>query len=321
MPGWGEILSEITTTLDANGNPDVDGVRAKYLGQLADKTGRSTVVYASNWLGSPMGGLAASITLVDMQGLMEVFRDLPGPGIDLILHSPGGSAEAADRLVRYTRSKYTDVRVFVPLAAMSASTMWALSADRIVMGKHSQLGPIDPQVSMQGTVVPASALVRQFERIATETSADPSRLSAWLPTLQQYSPGLLEICKDADKLGRSLVEQWVARWMLAGDPDGPQRAKKIADYFADADLHKSHGKAIDRDEARDLGVKIENLEDDQDMQDKVLSVHHATMITFQGPTVKLIENNIGRRFLQQAQMMQMPMQLQAPIVSPQPPPP
>lgn len=69
-----------------------------------------------------------------MQGMMEVCRGLTGPGLDLIVHSPGGSAEATASMVRYLRQKFTHIRVFVPLAAMSAATMWALSGDEIWMG-------------------------------------------------------------------------------------------------------------------------------------------------------------------------------------------
>ncbi len=308
MPGWGDILKEVQETHNPQtGAVDFDGVRRKYLTKLHELTGRSTVLYATDWIGGG-GGLAASVTLQDMQGLMEVFRDLPGPNLDLILHSPGGSAEAADRLVRYMRSKYYHVRVFVPLAAMSAATMWALGADEIVMGKHSQLGPIDPQLVINNYPVPASALVRQFQRISDECSADPTRLSAWLPTLQQYWPGLLEICTDADELGRSLVEQWLSTYMLSAHQDKAQLAKSIANYFADSEHHRSHSKAIDRDEARAQGVVIQDLERDQVLQDAVLSVHHATMITLQTQTVKIIENHLGRTFAvqQMQQVVQMP---------------
>ena len=70
--------------------------------------------------------------------MMEVCRDLNGPGLDLILHSPGGSAEATASIVRYLRRNFDHIRVFVPVAAMSPATMWALAGDVIVMGKHSQ---------------------------------------------------------------------------------------------------------------------------------------------------------------------------------------
>ncbi len=61
---------------------------------------------------------------------------------------------------------------------MSAATMWAMAADEIVMGKHSQLGPIDPQVSLpSGVTVPAGALIDQFRGASRECSEDPSQIT------------------------------------------------------------------------------------------------------------------------------------------------
>jgi hypothetical protein len=289
-------------TAGQGGNPDFDGVRRRYLVDLHLRTGRSTVLYAADFL--TKGGTAVSITLQDMQGLMEVFHGLPGPNLDLILHSPGGQAEAAERLVAYMRSKFDHIRVFVPLAAMSAATMWALAADEIVMGKHSQLGPIDPQITLprSGIPVPAGSLLSEFQKASDDCAADPTRLSAWLPILQQYPPGLLEICKNTDKLARLLVSQWVHDYTFRGDPQAPAKAEAVAAFFADDGLHLSHGRPITRDQIRaaNLGLNITDLEADPGLQDAVLSVHHATMITFMGSTAKLIENHLGRAFVVQA---------------------
>lgn len=127
------------------------------------------------------------ITLEDMQGFMEVCRDVPGPSLDIVLHSPGGIPEATASIVRYLREKYSDIRVFVPLAAMSAATMLALAANRIVMGKHSQLGPIDPQLQAGTWAAPARGILEQFERAKQECKTDPAALAAWAPILQQSS--------------------------------------------------------------------------------------------------------------------------------------
>ncbi len=317
MPGWGDILAEVQRTAGPSGL-DFDGVRRKYLVDLQLKTGRSTVVYASDFFSK--AGPQVAITLQDMQGLMEVFRDLPGPNLDLILHSPGGQAEATERLVGYMRSKFDHVRVFIPLAAMSAATMWALAADEIVMGKHSQLGPIDPQITLpSGLTVPAGSLLSQFRKASDECAADPSRLSAWLPTLQQYPPGLLEICETSDKLARQLVAEWVSRWTFTEDPEVETRAEAVAAFFADDQAHLSHSRAITRDQMRDanLGLNITDLEDDPELQDAVLSVHHATMITFMGGAAKLIENNLGRAFVQSMQVVgPIPMALPMPVLPP-----
>jgi hypothetical protein len=273
---------------------------------LFDLTGRPTIVYYTDWFNK--GGPAASITLDDMQGMMEVCKDLRGPNLDILLHSPGGSPEAAASIVRYLRTKYFDIRVFVPLAAMSAATMWALAANRIVMGKHSQLGPIDPQLVAPGWQAPARAILRQFEQ-AKEECKDPALLGAWIPILQQYGPALIQQCEAAEALALHLVREWLQKYMFAEWPDADKKAEATAGWFANYEIHQSHSLGIDREQARSQGVRIDDLETDQALQDAVLSVHHATMHTLQGPAVKIVENHLGRTYakLQQQMVLQMPM--------------
>ena len=322
MPSWGEILAELNASAPANnGQPDFDGVRRRYLKALNRLTGRDVIIYYADWLGGgAQDPLNVSIHYGDMQGLMEVFRDLRAPGLDLFLHSPGGSAEAAARMLDYLRSKYDDIRVVVPLAAMSAATMLALGSDRILMGKHSQLGPIDPQVSTPtGQYAPAAAILEQFDRAQSECQADPSRLGAWLPILQQYGVALLQICEAQQRLGRRMVSRWLREYMLRGQPAASRKASAIARYFGDYGRHKSHSLAITRTDARSRGVVIENLEDDPALQDAILSVHHATMLTLNGSAVKIIENHLGRAFvINQAQAV---FQLPLPQIAPAPAPP
>lgn len=307
MPTWGELLNELQKQAQQHaGQLDFDGLRRKHLAKLHEKTGRDTIVYATNWLSGRVGGLITSITLEDMQGMMEVLHGLRGPQLDIILHSPGGSAEATASIVRYLRRKFTDIRVFVPLAAMSAATMWALAGNRIVMGKHSQLGPIDPQFVTPNGQFPARALIRQFERIKKECAENPANLGAWLPTLQQYGPALLEEAEAATDLSKRLVQEWLTEYMFAGDRRAKAKAQKAAEYFGDYDKHQSHGLGIDRDQARDVDIVVDDLESDQELQDDVLTVFHAVMHTFSGPTVKIIENHEGRAFVKMAQVLQMP---------------
>ncbi len=247
--------------------------------------------------------------------MMEVCRGLRGPALDVILRSPGGSAEATASIVRYVRRKFTDLRIFVPIAAMSAATMWALAGDVIVMGKHSQLGPIDPQMVTAQGQMPARAVIEQFERAKAEIAQDPGVLGAWLPILQQYGPALLEQCEKAEELAKRLVREWLEEYMFAGRKDAARKAEKLAAYFADYARHQSHSLGIDRDEARAQGVRIVDLEKDQALQDAVLSVHHATMHTFTGtPAVKIVENHLGRAFVQiQQQIAVQAIQVPGPV--------
>lgn len=308
MPTWGEILIELQqSAAQNNGQSDFDGIRRKYLRQLHELTGRDTILYSTNWMSG--GAPGTSIVLEDMQGMMEVNKGLKGPNLDVILHSPGGSAEDTAAIVRYLRSKYSHIRAFIPIAAMSAATMWALGCDEIVMGKHSQLGPIDPQlVSPQGQF-PARAIVEQFERAKRECAADPSQLSAWLPILQQYGPSLIEQCEKADALAQRLVKEWLAACMFKKLTNGDERAAEVAAWFADYGIHQSHSLGISRDQAKAQGLAIVDLEADQALQDAVLSAHHASVHTFATGAVKIVENHLGKAFVRVQQIAQFPVQV------------
>jgi hypothetical protein len=289
------------------GQPDFDAVRRKYLTQLHALTHRATIVYESDWLAANQPG--TSITLEDMAAMMEVCKDLGSGPLDLILHSPGGSAEATDSIVKYLRKQFSEIRVFVPLAAMSAATMLALAADKIVMGKHSQLGPIDPQMITPQGAIPAAAILDQFDRAKEECSKDPSVLGTWYPMLQQYGPALLEQCENAGDLARRLAEEWLKSYMFKGKRGGAAKAKNVAKFFGDHHIHQSHALGIDRKQARDTGVDIDDLEDDPALQDAILSVHHATFHTFAGAAVKIVENQLGRAFVKVNQQVAVPMQV------------
>jgi len=51
-------------------------------------------------------------------------------------------------MVRSAHERCSELVVIVPDQAKSAATIFALGADRILMGTSSDLGPIDPQISV-----------------------------------------------------------------------------------------------------------------------------------------------------------------------------
>ena len=239
------------------------------------------------------------ITDEDMEGFMEALTPLPASdGLDLILHSPGGSAEATEALVSYIRSKFADFRVLIPHAAMSAATMLSTSSNRISMGRQSSIGPIDPQftVTGEGGVArssPAQAILDQFS-LAKKECRDRNNLAAWVPMLTQYGPALLVQCEESLKLSRELVKTWLAKYMLKGQRNAGMKASTIAKKLAKHTMFKTYAHHIDRDSARAMGLVIEDMEQDPKLEDLVLSVFHSMSLTFMGtPTMKLIENHLG----------------------------
>ena len=123
--------------------------------------------------------------------------------LDLILHSPGGSPQAAEQILEYLRTRFDYIRAIVPLQAKSAATMIALGCDEILVGAHSELGPIDPQILVpvpEGSrFAPAHAILRDFERAKNECKQDVSSIAAWTPILRSYAGGLIEFCNQANK--------------------------------------------------------------------------------------------------------------------------
>jgi len=301
MPTWGEINQEFIKRRE-KGEQSPDPLRREFLSKLHGHTQRDTILYASNWTQpKDINPGLLSIIPEDIQGFMEVIYGLKGPNLDLILHSPGGSAEVTEALVIYLRSKFNHIRAIIPHAAMSAATMFACACDEIVMGKHSFLGPIDPQMNLNTRLgpmsVPAQAILDEFEKAKIECQ-DPRKIGVWLPIIEQFGPALIIQCENAKTLAKNLVGEWLETNMFKKDPNGKERAQRISEYLSNHDNFKTHGRHIDRKKLESLDIKIEYLEKDPKLQDLVLSVFHATTITFdQTPAVKIIENNNGKAFV------------------------
>ena len=272
-----------------------DMVRRKYLDEMFQLTKRPIILYASSFTVKDVPGTALQIQRQDIQGFMSALVGIKGEALDLIVHSSGGSAEATEQLVNYLRGKFTDIRVFVPQNAMSAATMLACAADRIVMGKHSAIGPIDPQLIINNEMtVAAQSIIDEFVSAQQAITQGQSPI-LWIQKVKQYPPGLLATCSKVIQLAKQLVEEWLNKFMFAGDSQGANKAKQISDWLGDNQNFLTHGRSIGIEKARSQGLEIDALEDDQALQEAVLSVFHATMATFQTtPCCKIIENHKGK---------------------------
>jgi hypothetical protein len=297
MPGLDYIQNEINTSKQKG----QDIIRKKYLLQLSEYTERDTIVYASDFTSTKIISIPAStvsITTEDLQGFMSANKGLKRKKLDLILHSPGGSPEASEQIVQYLRSKYQNIRVIIPQNAMSTAAMLSCAADEIIMGKHSALGPIDPQITFPTSTgqftAPAHTIISEFEQAKEEVEMNPKIASLWMAKVQNIPFGLLQYCKTSIALSEEKVTKWLELYMFKEDKDKGEKAKDIASWLADYKTHKTHGKPISFSEAHEKGLNVKPLEDDKELQDNVLSVYHAVLVTFQTSNcLKLIENHNG----------------------------
>lgn len=298
MPNWVEVISEIQAhdaKLSHDATNAVDDVRRKYLKSLHDITGRNVIAYYSGWLTNP-DAFGVDVNDEDKAAFMMAIHGLDKSlGLDLILHTPGGGITAAESLVDYLRRVFgRDVRAIVPHLAMSAGTMIACTCKSIVMGKHSNLGPIDPQLGG----LPAAAVKKEIERAIAEVKQDPDRMNFWQFVLQKYHPTFVGQCEQAVQMAEEFVYKRLLDNMLEGVENAEAKAAAIVKGLSDVDDNKSHARHIHIDKCEDLGLKIEKLEDSQELQEAVLTVHHCFMhsLAISG-AAKLVENHNGATFI------------------------
>lgn len=295
MPNWTEILGEINACGSAH-----DVVRRMHLRNLHEVSGRNVVVYYSGWL-QKRGLQNLDINDADKNGFMTVLNKLDRTkGLDLILHTPGGETAATESLVDYLRSMFgSNVRAIIPQLALSAGTMIACACSEIVMGKHSSLGPIDPQFGG----IPAHGIVEEFKRAHTEIRGDQSKVFVWQPIIAKYAPTFIGECEKAIKWCDDMVREWLRTGMLRDDPDRDTKINRIMEELADHAISLSHSRHLSAIKCKDLGLRIFDLESDDALQDAVLSVHHSCIHTLTSTAAyKLIENHEGIASINQARI-------------------
>ena len=302
MPSWNELVGEMSRIP----NPQQGGAwlqtkQSEWLKKLSVKRGdRNVLFYGSAFLQKPqVASILLQISPEDINGYMSTMYGMDWTkGLTLILHTPGGVTNATETIVEYLHQKFTDIEVIVPTYAMSAGTMISLAANRIVMGRQSQLGPIDPQMPGSGRMMSARAIVDQFDRAREEITADRGQAAVWASVLQSLGPALLTEARNALDYGEKMVERWLTRRRFVNDPDAVTKAQNTASYFNRSEKHKSHGRRIDRDEARSQNLDVEDLEVDQELQDIVLTNYHiGTLIFEKSPCVKFLASSHGQAWI------------------------
>lgn len=297
MPNWSELLKEI----DQLGSP-FDILRRKYIKELSEYTNRNVICYYSGWLQKPELGNAVAVDDNDKNGLMTTINGLDtSKGLDLILHTPGGDTAATESIVNYLWKIFEgNIRCFVPQMAMSAGTMIACSCKEIWMGKQSSLGPVDPQFNG----VPAHGVVEEFKRAYQEIVNDPRTIPIWQPVISKYPPAFIGECEKSVKWSTSLVEQWLKRNMFLDDPDADTKIQTIITELIDHSVNLAHNRHLSSTKCKAMGLNVKYLESDQELQDKVLSVHHIYYHTLSSSAAfKIIENNNGMAFILQSQQI------------------
>lgn len=295
------------------------------------KSGRPVVVYAANFRAA---NTPNNIDHTDITPFSELTGTVPGKRVDVVIHSPGGLAEAAERIVALLRARFEDVRFVVLHSSFSAGTMLAMSGNAVVLDDTSALGPIDPQIvyrdpaTGQSVAIPTQTILDGFEHAKQAIKKDAEAIGVYLPLLNKLDLHLFEICKNAEKLSKTLVKDWLKQYMFKGDPKAGQKAAKATKYLSSHKDRLSHGRPITIDTAKNtLKLKVVDLRGDVELRQLYNELWtEVEWFVDSTDTYKFFENAYGvgfrRRFqVQQQLMFQLPIPLQQgiPQVPQQPP--
>lgn len=270
-------------------------VRLKLIGDIEAHTKRKLIVYAADF--RKVQRAPVIIDQTDKVGFSDLIEGIQGNPLDVFIHSPGGFAESTEELVKLLRINFDDIRFVVAHSAMSAATMFCLSANTILMDDRSALGPIDPQIQLpfqQGLVsVPAQVIVDGFEKARQAIAADPNALPVFLPWLNQY--GLfVQICQDAISLSEALAREWIATYMFPRRRKKEELAEKIASYLTNRTIHKSHNRRIGISEAIRAGLNVFDMRQDPQLRDLIWQLYCCVELFFDRTAAyKLFENAYG----------------------------
>lgn len=250
--------------------------RQQLIRHIEETTGRRLAVYFGN-----VDQAGAGIGSGDIAPFQDILSDCEARcDLDLLLQSPGGDIDSAEKLVYMIRERVRSLRIIVVERAKSAATLIALAADEILMSSTSELGPIDPQVTVfaaDGRPLqrPARSFLDGLEQIKRSVSAEDGLNPAYYPLLSQLDPALLDFCEKAIRRSEQFAEKWLVRFMLRQDQE---RAAQIARRLTDVEQYRSHGMVIDWREAREMGLNVSFLETDDSLWRQLWSLFLAYQI-------------------------------------------
>ena len=136
------------------------------------------------------------------------------------------------------------------------------------MGKHSSLGPIDPQING----LAAHGIIEEFTNAQKEVTKNQVLGILWQPIIAKYTPTLIGECQKSIKWAETMVTDWLVTGMFKNEPKPGEAAKKVLDELGSHALTLSHTRHISIEKALALGLKVAALESDQQLQEAVLTI-------------------------------------------------
>ncbi|RJR32282.1 hypothetical protein C4569_00040 [Candidatus Parcubacteria bacterium] len=160
---------------------------------------------------SPFLGIFGTdkIDIENSEAILDELRSVPeSKAIDIIIHTPGGFAIAAEQIALALAEHKSEITAFIPHYALSGGTLIAVAANKIVMDKNAFLGRIDPQL----IGFPAASLVKAIDKKEINEISDSALVLADIAekSIKQLTGFVVKILKirryDLSKIDKIATE-------------------------------------------------------------------------------------------------------------------
>ncbi len=244
----------------------------KDLMQIAEQNAVNILAFIAPEIGvkvSPVKYASAQIGLFEEFGLQRALIEMKDadPEMEkrplwLLVHSPGGFIPSSYMIAKRLRTMFTKIVVFIPHVAASGGALIALSANEVVMGDFSRLGPLDPQVAYSPgtdcdlTQVSANCMERAI-RSLEDTLRTTSEAEVTVPSRRMTA-----------KLDPILREDWKAELFAVSHylnellSKGGYKQKSINSIVKNfVFTNYPHDFVIDKELAKEYGVNVSEVPD------------------------------------------------------------
>lgn len=207
----------------------------------------------------------------------------PVEELDFVVYSLGGSADAAYQIIRLLRRHAKKVNLIVPGYAKSAATLFIFGADEVIMSEQGQLGPLDAQVVHPRNTRERISTLDTFTTLNSirEYTLETLDVSVRLLLSRgvELNHAIASSSKLATTMSRPLVEQLdpltVGKHYRITQTvtEYGKRLAKIRGANVDKEsqiierlikTYPSHEFVVDYDEAKELGVNVKLMNDEEE---------------------------------------------------------
>jgi len=223
-----------------------------------------------------VAGSNAQISRDDVLGFNDLLHNIDkGADLDPLLHTPGGDIDAAEKLISMIRTRVGTgyLRVIVADFAKSSGTLIAIGADEILMSDPSELGPIDPQITLNdahGNAIthPIQSYLDAYKAHSEALQRNPDDAAARI-MLGKLDPATVKLFEAARNRARAFAEGQLKRSRLREGSSYTQ----VANDLLNTARWLSHGQMIGHADALDIGLNVTYLEPDSGLWQQVWQLY------------------------------------------------